>query len=452
MKNINIMRKHFNLYFGVLLFGCCNVFFTACKSDDSVPASEKYDASKPITVTNLMPDSGGIRTQFIIEGSNFGSDVSKIHVTFNGDRKAVIVGSNGTSIYGLVPKEPRGNNLVNVSVDKSDTIKAGTFAYTPKELVSTVAGKGGTVGAIDGTLANARFNCIGGIGILADNLLLVTESHSTNIRLISVDENAVTTLSTGIKGSEPSVLDDKSAAYVVDRSAVGKMPIYILRKSDLWTPKKVANNVTFVGGETLKGEIWTTCLDDTQKYLYFMSSVGEFGRVSLDNPTRGQMLNNTLIPGGGKWVSLRYNKVDGNFYVSVQNRNQIYQIHPPVNRDSSSQSDWMGVIAYAGTSFSGGQDGPKDNATFYNIGGLDIDSRGDLYIVDSYSMIVRKLELSSGIVSTIAGIYKPNSGADIDGEPLESQFNWPYIISHDSEDNFFIGERWGACIRKLAIE
>jgi hypothetical protein len=445
--------KYQKTKFVVLLF-CLGLLVGinfSCKSDNGSPAEQTYDPSIPISVTNLMPDSGGIRTQFIIEGSNFGTDPSKIHVTFDND-SAVILGSTGTYIYGLVPKEPGGNNEVKVFVDKSDTVKAGYFAYTPAELVSTVTGKGGTSGLVDGTLAGARFGTIGGIGVLSDNLLLVCEYSTTNIRLVSIDENAVTTLSNGINGSEPSVLDDKSAAYLVDHSNAGNIPVYIFRKKNLWSPQKIANNVSFDNGDKTKGVIYTTCLDNTQKYLYFLSSYGEFGRISLDNPTHGQLLNNTSIPATNNFVSMRYNRIDGNFYASVQGRDQIYQIIPPINRESSDKNDWMNINAYAGTSSAGGTDGPKDNATFYNPAGIDIDSKGNIYVVDSYSMIIREIELSTGLVSTIAGIYSPNSAANVDGEPLKARFNWPYVINHDSEDNFFIGEKWGCDIRELAIQ
>ena len=65
---------------------------------------EAFNPSQPVTVSEILPDSGGYLTQFVIKGSNFGTDPSKIDVIFNGNRKATVVSSNGTTLYGICPK------------------------------------------------------------------------------------------------------------------------------------------------------------------------------------------------------------------------------------------------------------------------------------------------------------------------------------------------------------
>ena len=57
---------------------------------------EAFNRSLPVVVSQILPDSGGYLTQFVINGSNFGTDPSKIEVVFNGNRKATVVSSNGT--------------------------------------------------------------------------------------------------------------------------------------------------------------------------------------------------------------------------------------------------------------------------------------------------------------------------------------------------------------------
>lgn len=53
----------------------------SCGSEESVPST--HDPSEPVKLTTFYPDSGMYKEQVILEGSNFGQDVSKIKVYFN---------------------------------------------------------------------------------------------------------------------------------------------------------------------------------------------------------------------------------------------------------------------------------------------------------------------------------------------------------------------------------
>lgn len=56
----------------------------SCKEDYAYVTptyvSTAYDSSKPVEITAILPDSGGYKTPFVIKGSNFGNDLSKIKV------------------------------------------------------------------------------------------------------------------------------------------------------------------------------------------------------------------------------------------------------------------------------------------------------------------------------------------------------------------------------------
>jgi hypothetical protein len=60
--------------------------FAACKDNDTgtVIPEKPYDPSKPLVLTNFEPETGGLAAQVIINGSNFGTDPSKLKVYFNG--------------------------------------------------------------------------------------------------------------------------------------------------------------------------------------------------------------------------------------------------------------------------------------------------------------------------------------------------------------------------------
>lgn len=121
----------------ITAFACC-LFFAGCK-DDEVDSSQ-YDPSQPIVFTGFTPEGGGVRTRLYIEGSNFGSDVSKIHITIGGVA-AKTIGTDGKKIYCMVPPKSF-DGIINVRVDGPDgeTVADYTFEQPFKYQATTVVG------------------------------------------------------------------------------------------------------------------------------------------------------------------------------------------------------------------------------------------------------------------------------------------------------------------------
>ena len=86
------MRKSFNLIW--MVFGFL-LLIVGCNEDKK---STAFDPNQPVKFTEFMPDSGGIRTKFIVKGSNFGEDKSQVKVYFKdevgNEREALVLGNN----------------------------------------------------------------------------------------------------------------------------------------------------------------------------------------------------------------------------------------------------------------------------------------------------------------------------------------------------------------------
>ena len=84
------MRKSFNLIW--MVFGFL-LLIVGCNEDKK---STAFDPNQPVKFTEFMPDSGGIRTKFIVKGSNFGEDKSQVKVYFKdevgNEREALVLG------------------------------------------------------------------------------------------------------------------------------------------------------------------------------------------------------------------------------------------------------------------------------------------------------------------------------------------------------------------------
>lgn len=426
---IKIGAPHVLLPFVMLLF------VLACKKSKT-EAVKTYDPSLPVEVASFMPDSGGIRTKFVIKGSNFGTDKSKVKVYFvdkDYDRLATIVGLDNETIYCLVPKQTGGFNSVKVNIETKNGTITKKFLYIVAQSVSNIVGVSGVAGSVNGTISDARIQRTLGIAALGNDELISFETLSNAVRYISVADNKVSTLQTGFDGTQPALNAAGTKLYSIGKALPHK--VYFYERSSLWQPQILAAQIP---GST--GFITSVALDNTEEWLYFRDKDGKFGRLEIANPTNVQILNAACgNVGNSDYSYLVYNKVDDCFYFTATAINGVYKV----------SKNGLTVEEYAGFNGLGRLDAPRREAQFNSPVGLCVDSEGNLYILDSFTNYVRKIDRKSGFVSTIAGTGV-NGGAN--GVPLQSTFNYPYCISADKNDNFFIGESWGCTIRKLAIE
>lgn len=434
MNNYFKMTRTYIRYALLLFVIILSIF--ACKRETMETVST-YDPNSPVQVATFMPDSGGIRTKFIIKGSNFGTDKSLVKVYFTDnekDRQATIVGLDNETIYCLVPKQASGMNTVKVAVGTGSGTITKTFLYIVAESVSNIVGVSGAAGSINGSLADGRIQRTFGLAALNNDELISFETLSNAVRYISVADNKISTLQTGFDGTQPALNAAKTKMYSIGRAVPHK--VFAYDKNSLWQPQIIAAQIP---GST--GIIFATALDNTEEWLYFRDKNGVFGRLEIAKPTNVQILNPTCgNVGNTDYSFLTYSKQDDCFFFTVQSLNGVYKV----------SKDGKTVEEYAGFNGLGRLDAPRREASFNSPAGISIDSEGNLYVLDSNTNLVRKINRTSGYVSTIAGTAGVFGGAN--GPPLQSSFNYPYSINIDNSDNIFIGESWGCTIRKLAIE
>lgn len=102
-----------------------------------------------------------------------------------------------------------------------------------------------------------------------------------------------------------------------------------------------------------------------------------------------------------------------------------------------------------GSRGSSGDGGPATNAKLDNPGGVALDSSGNIFIADQSNHVVRKVDASTGIISTVAGTLD-SPGASGDGGPATSaKLTNPSHVVVDAEGNIFISDHTNATIRKV---
>jgi len=115
--------------------------------------------------------------------------------------------------------------------------------------------------------------------------------------------------------------------------------------------------------------------------------------------------------------------------------------------------DTAGTITIiAGTGMQGfsGDSGPATSAQLDSPQGLAIDTANNLYLADTHNHRIRKLNLTTGIITTIAGSANP--GFDGDNNPATSaHLNLPTAIALDPANNLYIADTQNHRIRKLNL-
>ena len=143
-KNLN--NKHHLL---LILAGALGLAtFTGCDSSTTaedyvgVQVTDPYDPSQPVTITSFVPTSGGVGQQLVLHGSNFGNDVSQLHLTIGG-KDAVIASVKSEALYCFVPSGAFTGEIVLTIGEGTNakTVQApGKFDYQRKMVVGNLCG------------------------------------------------------------------------------------------------------------------------------------------------------------------------------------------------------------------------------------------------------------------------------------------------------------------------
>nr|WP_121271154.1 IPT/TIG domain-containing protein [Pedobacter schmidteae] len=106
------------------------------------------------------------------------------------------------------------------------------------------------------------------------------------------------------------------------------------------------------------------------------------------------------------------------------------------------------VGTLAGAGIAGFADGAADVAKFdfRSNAGMDIDSKGNLYVADIFNNCIRKIT-PDGVVSTFIG--KPGVEGYVNGNKDVALFNHPMDVAVDKDDNLYVADAWNWAVRKV---
>lgn len=303
-------------------------------------------------------------------------------------------------------------NPTGVAVDSAGTIYVADGGdhtirrVTAAGVVTTVAGASGQAGSADGVGGGARFTYPFALAVDATGNLYITDIGDHTVRKMTA-AGVVTTVA-GSAGTSGSLDGAGTAARFNSPQGIAVDAAGNLYVSDTGnsTIRKISVGgvvTTFAGSAAQPGTA-----DGTGSVARFNFPAG----LAVD--------------------------AAGNVYVADHGSSTVRKI------DSGGT-----VTTYAGSGgITGAADGALNVARFDHPAALSLDAAGDLYVIDTSNQTVRKISISGGVVSTLAG--SPGQGGKADGAGSSARFFYPFGIAVTGTGTVYVADTGNHSIRTVA--
>ncbi len=136
--------------------------------------------------------------------------------------------------------------------------------------------------------------------------------------------------------------------------------------------------------------------------------------------------------------------VDGSGNLFIADGNNVIR---RVNASTGTISTVAGVASC--TTYGSGDGGPATSACLNNPVDVAVDGTGNDFIADTYGNVIRRVDASTGIISTVAGGGSPESGIGDGGPATSASLYFPSAVTLDASANLFISDSGHNVIRRV---
>ncbi len=130
----------------------------------------------------------------------------------------------------------------------------------------------------------------------------------------------------------------------------------------------------------------------------------------------------------------------GNLYILDSNNNVVRKV--------AAATGVITTIVGNGRSGYSGDNGPAISAQLYYPAGMALDGQGNLYIADSGNNVVREVTAATGVITTVAGNGTSGYSGD-NGAATAAELSYPAAVALDSAGNLYIADTYNQVIRKV---
>lgn len=421
---------------------CIAATFSSCNDDDGGEVA-------PLAITEFKPASGTVGSYVIVTGTGFNETASMNTVLVNGTSAAV---SNATREQ-LMITIPQGAATGKITVTSGEQTVTSANNFTVMAPAETSSLAGSEKGYGNGTGSQALFVEIFGIITDAQGNVYVSESATHRIRKITPDGEVSTFAGSGVMGhadaTGEAALFSKPTGLAMDGAGNLYVADYGSHRIRKITPEAVVTTVAGTGvsggtdGSASVAQFANPrCVAvDAQGNVY----VGETYRIRKITP--GGSVS-TLAGGSqgyadGTGTAAKFDSVAD---LTLDNQGFLYVADYYNNMIRKVNVSSGEVTTVAGSGAAGFSDGLSTEATFDRPAGIAALSDGSLLIADSRNRRIR-LVIPTLVVNTIAG---SGSSGFTDGSGGSSAFSKPNAIAVDTQNNIYVADNYR--VRKITIQ
>ncbi|MGD0784340.1 MAG: Ig-like domain repeat protein [Sedimentisphaerales bacterium] len=277
---------------------------------------------------------------------------------------------------------------------------------TPTSIITTVAGNGTSgYGGDNGLATSAELNNPSPVAVDASGHLFIADEGNNRVRKIDLSTGVITTVAgngtygySGDGGQASMASLAIPVGVAVDTSNnmfIADYGNHRVRKVDLSTAI-----ITTIAGNGTWG---------------FSGDGGQATLAKLSNPTGIAM------------------DAQGNLFIADEGNNRI--------REVNLSTGVISTVAGNGTQGYSGDNGPATAASLNGPSGVAVDASGNLLIADFGDNRIRKVNLSTGVISTVAGNGTQGYSGD-NGPATAASLNGPSGVAVDASGNILIAD-WG---------
>jgi len=303
------------------------------------------------------------------------------------------------------------------------------------------------------------------IGLTLDNAatptkLYVANADNQTVQAVDLTANSVTTLA-GLAGNAGSTNGTGNAARFYEPFAVTSLggDLYVADANNYVIRKVTTAGVTTTLAGTA-GTVGSTDGTGTAALFSVAKGITGAGNYLYVLDTYNQTVRKIDITSGGVTTIAGYAGTIGSadnasgssarfnypFGIAVDASNNLY-ITDTLNQTIRVISSAGAVTTLAGTvGTAGSANGTGTAATFNNPAGIATDGT-NLFVADSSNHVIRKVVISSGVVTTLAGTVGTAGSAD--GTGTAAKFNTPTGLTIDNAGNLYVSDQWYSKVRKV---
>jgi len=460
-----------------------------------------YDYFTDMRLTSFSPLRGSTSDRITLKGFNLGTVPAELEVKFN-DKVVRVLNCYNDSIWVQIPYSTTGDNFqagdeLTITVTKgaeSDTY-TDVFTFALSMMVSTVAGTS-TGDLIEGSLTTARFNPRYLVCDYEGNNLIVVIENPNAVILVDVKNNVVKKIiDLPEQCHAPCISPNGRTVYIPGNNGGGSDANLGETQTDYYYKVELVNG-EWTGVSGAAGRInlirptpeeqaagvrnfrlrafhhgYAFSVNDGK--IYYRSNQ-DGGIVRFDPITNKGEWARTLIPnslGIRDTMFMIANPDQVNCSNNVGginprgdariafNPKEPYMLYGTINQTHRIAylniiTGESGVFAGTLTNQAGFVNGSRLTARFNGLQQIAFDNDGNMIIAEAGGNRIRKIEYTTGMVTTLIGTNTANAGASgsNDGPADLARVNNPMGVAVGGDGSVYIADRNNGRIRKIVME